>query len=94
MINEFTGTKFGNITPECVLVMLLGQLIAYREQHGPKKCRKRGFGAVRRAVGDPLPSEVGCVSRLLEGQRQAANVLAAECRRCGACKLARAETAA
>lgn len=78
----------GRVTPE--LLMLLAQMIAYRDRNGAEKCRRNGVGAVRKvlssrmqfAVGDPLPG-------FTDARTQADLILEAECFACQRCRLGR-----
>lgn len=72
------------------LIVIAG-LIADRERKGPKWCEKWGIGKRRRIVGVAFPiaeANGSAVSIYAGAQRGASTLLAAECRRCGLCKMA------
>lgn len=77
------------MSPE--LLITLAKFVAERERKGSEWCRKRGVGRVRELLGvvpagnvvELNPSQYG------ELQSSAGEILAAHCRACGRCKLAR-----
>ena len=73
------------------LLIVLAGLIADRERKGYRWCRKNGIGKRRQFVGAVLPPTIKnpSVAAYIGAQREAASVLAAECRRCRGCELSR-----
>lgn len=67
---------------EMALIMALGKTIP--EMLGPKRCRKRGIGALLRDLRRETP-ENG-IGPLLEQRRATIKFLEANCRRCGRCR--------
>ena len=87
------------MTPEAQALIVLAGLFADREHKGTKWCMKHGIGKRREIIGTALPLPHlkitdGSVAAYASAQRQAAQLLATECRRCRGCKLGREEQAA
>jgi hypothetical protein len=79
------------------MLILLADFKAERERRGAQWCKKRGVGARRKLLGRVLAPNVIDLSasqspelkRFMVSQRAAQETLAAHCRACGGCKLAR-----
>jgi hypothetical protein len=95
MIFENNAEPFGIRSPAALIVM--ASLIAKRDQKGPKWCKAKGVGAVRKALGAPLPDAVPvnpAVREFWKAQRAAHEILRAQCRICAQCSLGEREPSA
>ena len=80
------------MSPE--LMILVTGLFAQRDRKGPKWCRSKGVGEIRRRIGPENLTGIAegageDVRRREDNRREAARILSHVCGTCGQCRLGR-----